>query len=46
MIHLDPHLLAEEQISNDHDMVNDHHQHNHQPRAPDTEDLVDICCQQ
>lgn len=46
MVHLDPCLLAQEQISNDHDVVNDHHWHNHQPCAPDTGDLMEIRRQQ
>ena len=46
MVHLDPRLLAEEQISNDRDVVNDHHRRNRQPRAPDTEDLAEIRRQQ
>ena len=47
MVHLlDPRLLAEEHISNDRDVVNDHHRCNRQPRAPDTEDLAEIRHQQ
>jgi len=46
MVHLDPHLLTEEQISNDCDVVNDHHWCNRQPHALDTEDLAEIHRQQ
>ena len=46
IVHLDPHLFAEEQTSNDHDVVNDYHRRNHQPHAPDTEDLTEIRRQQ
>jgi len=46
MVHLDPRLLTEEQISNDRDVVNDHHRRNSQPCAPDTEDLTEIRRQQ
>ena len=46
IVYLDPRLFAEDQLSNDRDVVNDYHQRNRQPRAPDCEDLTEIRRQQ